>query len=158
MQCATHPSVETELACGRCGKPICPRCLIHSPVGARCRDCANIRRLPQYNISPVYYARAIGAALVSGVVLGFVWRAFFLVSLSFFGIMIGIGVGYAVGEVVSLAVNKKQGLPLQIIAGAGVVSAYVVRNLLLGILWWPEDAFGYLALIIGVVVAAGRLR
>src|SRR3989304_4969303 len=33
MQCATHPGVETELRCATCGKPICPDCLVGTPVG-----------------------------------------------------------------------------------------------------------------------------
>ena len=39
FKCARHPSVETTLRCGRCETPICPRCLVHTPVGARCPDC-----------------------------------------------------------------------------------------------------------------------
>jgi hypothetical protein len=39
MYCANHPNVETELSCGRCGKPICTRCLVHMEVGIRCREC-----------------------------------------------------------------------------------------------------------------------
>jgi len=57
MQCATHPNVETELACSRCGKAICARCLVHTPVGARCRECANVRRIPTYNVSTGILAR-----------------------------------------------------------------------------------------------------
>ena len=72
MQCTEHPSVETELACGKCETPICPRCLYHTPVGARCRSCANIRRLPMYNLSAGHLLRGLGAALVSGTVLGVV--------------------------------------------------------------------------------------
>ena len=62
VKCATHPNVETELACGRCGKPICPRCLVYTPVGARCRDCAQLRRLPTYQVPASYILRGIGAA------------------------------------------------------------------------------------------------
>ena len=46
LHCAAHPQVETYLRCGRCETPICPRCLIQTPVGSRCRDCAQIRKLP----------------------------------------------------------------------------------------------------------------
>ena len=66
MQCATHPSVETELACSRCGKPICPRCLVITPVGARCRECARLRRLPTYRLGTVFILRGLGAALAAG--------------------------------------------------------------------------------------------
>ena len=40
MQCAKHPDTETQLSCARCEKAICPKCLVHAPVGIRCRDCA----------------------------------------------------------------------------------------------------------------------
>ncbi len=35
MKCATHPEVDTNLRCGKCGKPICLRCLVQTPVGDR---------------------------------------------------------------------------------------------------------------------------
>ena len=53
MKCAAHPDTETGLSCGRCDTPICPRCLVETPVGARCRKCANVRRLPTYSVSRV---------------------------------------------------------------------------------------------------------
>src|SRR5262245_41825997 len=50
VQCARHPEVETALRCSRCDTPICPRCLIQTPVGARCRDCARLARSPVYTM------------------------------------------------------------------------------------------------------------
>ncbi len=38
--CAKHPNVQTALACGKCGRFICPRCITHTPLGMRCADCA----------------------------------------------------------------------------------------------------------------------
>ena len=37
-RCAEHPDVETGLRCGRCETPICPKCMIMTPVGARCES------------------------------------------------------------------------------------------------------------------------
>lgn len=160
MQCATHPSVETELACGKCEKPICPKCLIQTPVGARCRECANLRKLPQFEISLSYYARAIGAALVSGGVLGLVWG--FLLGDARLGLLfaalVGLGVGYVVGEAVSIAVNRKFGVPLQAIAGGGVVLAYALGNVIGGVDNWVIGFDDLLVVGIGIFVAAGRLR
>jgi len=160
MQCAAHPSVETELACGRCGKPICPRCLVQTPVGARCRECARVRRLPTYHISATFLLRGLGAALVAGAVLGLLWRLLFPFGFGFFfGFFVALGLGYAVGESVSLATNRKRGPPLQVIAAAGVVVAYFVRNLLSGEGVIPtDDLFGYVVVGVGVAVAIGRLR
>ncbi|MEX1255163.1 MAG: hypothetical protein WEE64_12565 [Dehalococcoidia bacterium] len=168
MQCATHPSVETELACGKCGKPICPRCLVYTPVGTRCRTCANVRRLPQYHISAAFLLRGAAAALVVGVGVGVLWG--FLLSwdpgIFYFGFFAGLGLGYAVGEAVSLATNRKVGPPLQAIAVAGVVLAYLVRCSVLatrlggvGIIdIATDDLFGYIVVGMGAFIAAGRLR
>jgi hypothetical protein len=167
MQCATHPSVETELACGKCGKAICPRCLVHTPVGARCRECANVRRLPQFEISPLYLARGIGAGLVSGAVLGAVWGYLLPFGVGFFlGFLVGLGLGYAVGEAVSLAVNRKVGPQLQAAAIAGVVLAYLVRSAIAversRTFEWQDvlsnDIYGYIVVLLAAVVAMNRLR
>ena len=166
MQCATHPSVETELACGKCGKPICPRCLYHTPVGARCRQCANIRRLPMYHVSAGTLVRGLGAAAASGAVLGGLWALIPFGASFFFGLLVGLGLGYAVGEAVSVATNRKAGPPLQALAAGGVVLAYVVRSAILAsalrgielreIL--TEDIFGYIVVLVAAVVAMGRVR
>lgn len=167
MQCATHPSVETELACGKCGKAICPRCLVHTPVGARCRACANVRRLPVYHISAAYLLRGAGAALASGAVLGAIWG--FVLPFGpafFFGLLVGLGLGYCVGEAVSVATNRKMGPPLQAAAVLGVVVAYCVRATIVLSAYrnvelrelLQADVFGYVVAILAVVVAMGRLR
>jgi hypothetical protein len=167
MQCAAHPNVETELACGKCEKPICPRCLYYTPVGVRCRECANIRRLPMYNISAGYMLRGLGAAVVTGGVLGLIWGAILPFSPSFFfGLLVGFGLGYAVGEAVSISTNRKVGVPLQAVAAAGVILAYLIRSAILASAWrgvdigdiLTQDLFGYIVVILGVVVAMGRLR
>lgn len=166
MQCATHPDVETQLACSRCEKGICPRCLVHTPVGARCRACANVRRLPQYNLSTETYARAVGAALVVGAVTGVVWWLFnFFTYGFFFAFFVGLGIGYVVGESVAVATNRRAGPPLQIIAVAGVAVAYLTRtgllvvadNLRLADLRGIE-VFALIALAFGAYIAAQRVR
>jgi hypothetical protein len=159
MQCATHPSVETELACSRCGVPICPRCLVQTDVGARCRSCANVRRVPTYDVPVLFLARGIAAAAVSGVVLGVAWHILLPFNTGFlFGFLVALGLGYAVGEAVSLAANRKRGPTLQGIAAAGVVVAYLVRNALFGDLIPANDVFGYVVVAVGIMVAIGRLR
>ena len=162
MRCANHPNVETELACGRCDKPICPRCVIQTPVGGRCRQCAGIRRLPTYHISPAYLARGAAAALASGAAAGVAWwlvLPYRIGFLGFFGILIALALGYAVGEAVSRATNRKSGPPLQALAVGGVIAAYLVRKLLEGAPLVPtDDTFGYVILVLAALVALGRLR
>jgi hypothetical protein len=164
MQCAAHPAIETELTCSKCEKPICPRCAVQTPVGMRCRECANIRRIPTYNLSAGLAARGIGAALGSGLALGIVWWIFNPIAAIFYGILAGIVIGSAIGEAVSLAANKRAGPPMQAMAIGGIVLAYVVRTTaLLTVGSWAFsdvriDLAGLIAFGVGAFVASGRLR
>lgn len=164
MQCATHPDVETELACSRCGKPICPRCMVQTPVGARCRECANVRRLPVYHVSGATMGRAIGSAAGAGLVIGIAWWLFNPLTCFFYGAIAGLAFGYAIGELVSLGTNGKAGPPLQAVAVGGVALAYAVRvGLLFAFGTWVMrdlrvDLCGLVAVVLGGLTAVGRLR
>ena len=167
MQCARHSSVETELACGKCGTPICPRCLVQTPVGARCPTCANVRKLPQYQISGPYLARAFGAGIGAGAALGLVWGIILPFSLFLLlGVLVGLGLGYGVGEAVSFATNRKSGPQLQAAAVAGVLVAFLVRGAILASALrgvdlqdvLRNDPFGWVVVILAAVIAMGRVR
>jgi membrane associated rhomboid family serine protease len=38
-RCYRHPEVATGVHCTRCGRPICPECMIAAPVGHQCPTC-----------------------------------------------------------------------------------------------------------------------
>ena len=153
MRCATHPDVETELRCGRCGKPICPRCLVYTPVGVRCRDCARLRRLPVYEVNVRYYLRAAGGGVGAGIALGVAWGL--MPFFGYFAILVAIVVGGLIGEAVSWAVNRKRGRGLQVVAACAVVAAYVVAATVHGA---PVlSVYGLLALVLGIFSATSRL-
>jgi hypothetical protein len=87
-----------------------------TPVGARCRACAQLRAHPVYDVRPLHYLRAVGAGLavatVGGVVLQFV--PFF----NLIGLML---LGWVTGEAVTAAANRKRGTGLAVVAGAATV-------------------------------------
>ena len=157
MKCAYHPNVETNLKCGKCGKPICPKCLVQTPVGARCPDCAKLYRLPTYRVSTKYYLRAIGTGLGMAIVCGIVWGLIAgLVPFFYLNLLLAPGAGYAIGEVTSLSVNRKRGTRLAIIAGLAVVISYLVS--IFFPLWGLRfSLFDILALALGIFVAVTRL-
>jgi len=163
-RCATHPEVETNLRCGKCGKPICPKCMVQTPVGARCPDCARLYKLPTYRVPIVYYLRAGGTALGMAVVCGLVWGVldkFLLYHFyGFFSLLLAAGVGYAIGEAVSLAVNRKRGRWLAVIGGVAVVVAYLINIFSFGIfLLNPLSIiFDLISIGIGIYMAVNRLR
>lgn len=157
MQCATHPDVETNLRCGKCDKLICPRCLVQTPVGARCPDCAKLYKLPTYRVSSKYYFIAVGTGLGMAVACGLAWGVVErLVPFFYLNLLLAPGVGYAIGEVMSLSVNRKRGSALAAIAGIAIVVSYLVSIL---IPWGLSFGFlDLLAVALGIFVAVARLR
>ena len=119
--CVNHPSRETALRCGKCGNPICTRCVIQTPVGGRCRTCANLRRLPQYEVDPALFAVSaaggLGTSLVAWYLLAYV------PSLRFF---LSIFAGLAIGEVMSRLARRRSNLLLEALAVAVVVAGFVI--------------------------------
>ena len=124
LHCANHPSVETALRCSRCGKPICVRCVVQTPVGGRCRECANVRRAPIFLVSPGRYARAVAYGLAAAVVGGFIWASMG----GFFGLsyLLLVLLGYVVGEAVSRGASGRVSRGLMVVAGACTVLAAVL--------------------------------
>ena len=161
MRCATHPDVETNLRCGKFGKPICPKCLVQTPVGARCSDCAQLTKVPTFSVSTPYYLRAIGAGLGMAIVCGAAWWAIdWIIPIFSFSILLAYGAGYAIGEVISLSVNRKRGTILAIIAGIALVISYSITLILEG--GFPSGLFNILydllALALGIFAAVNHLR
>lgn len=163
VKCSTHPGVETNLRCAKCGKPICPKCMVQTPVGARCRDCAGLYKLPTYSVSAKYYLRAAGVGLGAALVTGLIWgtieaslpfiTSLLLIILNF---LLAAGVGYVIGESVSLSVNRKRGTGLAVVAGLAVVISYLVSI----VVPWGVGflLLDLLALAVGIFLAVTRLR
>ena len=161
MKCAAHPEVDTNLACGKCGIPICPKCLVQTPVGMRCRKCARLKRLPTFEITPRQYLKAVGVGLGCSLGLGILWASLWSF-VSFFNFIVAAGVGYAIAEVLTLSLNRKRGRVLQIIAAVCVVITFMIANVGLsgGTLTLFDDFSFYdvAAVAIGIIVAVTSLQ
>lgn len=130
-------------------------------MGARCLDCAQVRRLPTFELGVATYARAAGAGAVMAGVTGVVWGLIFfdLFRLPFLPWVVAIGIGYLIGEGTAATVNRKRGRYLQYIAGASVGLSYVVAGLVTPLVFvYGFQNLLFLAVLgIGVFVAAGRV-
>ena len=155
QRCAFDPEVETALGCGKCGQYICPRCMIQTPVGARCRDCARITKHPTYDVTPSYYLRAGLAGGVVGVVGGILWGLFLTLHIPFLPWLLAIGVGYLIGETVSVAANRKRGTSLAVIAGVSMALAVLA---MLAVTPPISIIFLLLAVPISFYMAISRVR
>lgn len=164
MQCAIHPDVETSLRCGKCGQPICPKCMVQTPVGARCPECARSYRLPTFQVNTRYLLIAVGVGLGTAIIYGLIWGAIGS-SLNFFylNLLLAAGAGYAASEVIGLSTNRKRGIKLAAIAGSAVVISYLVSIFPP----WGSSFISFsimrlvldlLSLALGIFIAVNRLR
>ena len=116
--CARHTAIQTRLRCGRCEKPICPKCTVMGPVGARCPSCASNRSSHMYQVGPPQFALAFGAGAVMGALgavlinlLGMFWL---------FALFYAPALGPVLGGVVTRITRGKRGPVLAGVTGAGL--------------------------------------
>src|SRR5688500_1822853 len=126
VPCSYHPSVMTGLRCSRCGKLICPRCGVRTPVGLRCPDCAGVRGLPTYRTSGGTLLQAVGAGTVVALAVAVVWR--FAPDWQFY---LSLALGFGVAEAMAKAANYKRGRDLQLVGIAAVVGGLILARILL---------------------------
>lgn len=127
VYCYYHPDVATSLSCANCGRPICPKDLIETPVGAKCKECGTPSKKMRGAAKPAQYAMAVlyatAAAVLGGLILREI-RAF----IRFGGVLLVFAVGVFVGEAVRKAVRRRSDMPFQILAGGGGVAALAIAG------------------------------
>jgi hypothetical protein len=105
LHCANHPKVETRLRCNKCGKPICSKCAVRTPVGYRCRTCVDAQQR-------VFYAGfrfsdyLVAAAIALPLSLATGWL---VPRLGWYAILLGPVAGGGIAEAVRWAVNRRRG-------------------------------------------------
>ena len=167
LRCARHPNTETVLRCGRCETPICPRCQIQTPVGARCPTCARVKRFSML-LKPRELARAIaygvGTAAAGTAAYTLIPLLGILGPLIWFAL-----VGFGVGDAVSRGANRKRVRELAPIAVACLFVGYEValvallalsgRTLTLELLVAPLRQIQFtVGLLVGALLAWMRTR
>jgi hypothetical protein len=122
--CYRHPGRETAVSCSNCGRPICPDCMVYSPVGIKCPDCARQPRSARVTLRPGRALGAIAAAFGAGAAMGFGIVVLQGVGL-FFALILGYLIGIAMGELVLAASGRYRAPSTGWIAAGGSIWAYV---------------------------------
>jgi len=157
LYCANHPNVQTLLRCNRCGKPICTRCAVQTPVGYRCKQCVSQQRA-------VYFTGGASDYLIGGLIAAVLGGlACLVISLLrgawFFGLILGPTVGVGIAEVVRWAVRRRRSQRLWLAVGGGILlgSLPALVVFLLNFSLWSLVTVGlFLSLAVGAATA--RLR
>lgn len=156
VECPRNPGVETALRCQQCDSPICPRCLVQSPVGMKCRDCARVMRSPIYVVKGTKLARSVAVALVGGVVMGLIWSFVLLpFSFGFLSIFVGAGLGYAFTRMLEWASGRKRGPVMIGLAVTGIVIAWSMTLLFVPV---RLGLYGLVAVGVGTYFAYQNLK
>lgn len=126
VRCTYHPSVMTRLRCSRCGKPICPRCGVRTPVGLRCPECAGVRGLPTYRTSTDAMAKSIAIGFVVAGLVGVIWG--FIPNWNFY---LALLLGFSVAETMAFAAKGKRGADLQVAGVLAVLFGLIVSRVII---------------------------
>jgi len=124
MECYRHKKVETNVRCGKCDKPICPKCMIPGPAGMRCPDCASLRSTALYQIHPARLALAAVVGLVVGI-----FGAFACSMLSYWVIFAGPIFGGVEAQAILWASGRKRGPMLEVIGIGSIIIGYIITML-----------------------------
>ncbi|HJX37703.1 MAG TPA: B-box zinc finger protein [Anaerolineae bacterium] len=142
MFCVNHPDRQTLLRCGKCGRPICTQCAVRHPVGLRCPDCAQLRKVPTYDVPAPYYLRALSAGLGASLLTGVIAQLLPLfVPVFFLNFFMALAAGAFVGEAISRVTRRKRGRGLQVVAGISVIVGSVGATVLVAMFRFGALAF-----------------
>lgn len=132
-ECSFHPGVETNVACAECGRAICPKDMVPTPVGYKCPVCAKPAKGQLEYVKPrqlaLGAAAAFAAAIVGGLLLGAIGYAFFLITLLY---------GALVAEAARRGSGGHRGPKIAAVAGAaaalgGFVGGFDLLGVALGV-------------------------
>lgn len=145
--------------------------MVHSPVGARCIDCASIGRAPIFRATPVELATTIALSVVAAILFGIaygivVWILWPLPlgTIGFVASALVIGLaGAPVGDFVRKAGKYKLDARLRIVAALSMFIVWSVGLIVASMLHHERiDSFihivAYFGLAVGIYVAMNRVR
>ncbi len=122
LSCARHGAA-TRVTCTSCGAPICPRCMVETPVGHKCPDCTRQPKAATPGLKVAQAGRAVpvaaGSALLGGVLL-----ALWMTTVGFLVFIAAYAMGAVQGTyIVRAAGGNRSDATRRLAAGAALAAA-----------------------------------
>jgi hypothetical protein len=133
--CAVHPTVETTLRCNKCGRYMCTRCAVLTPVGYRCKQCVHQQQDVFFGATQRDYLVAAGVSFALSIPISYFIPRIFLLGV----LILSLPAGALISEAVHRAVGHRRGrytwiaVASGIIAGALVATFPLLREAILGL-------------------------
>lgn len=161
LYCAVHPTIETTLRCNKCGRPMCLKCAVRTPVGYRCKECVRGQQQVFFNANATdpLVQGLIGLLLggVAAALAAFITRSLGM-GLGFIGWLIAFWAGSAVGagiaDVAHRAVRRRRGRYSWLVVAGGIAASGLLVSIFLLNLTLTQLIF----VVMAISGAVGRLR
>ena len=106
LYCTIHPDRETTLRCNKCGRPMCVKCAVSTPVGYRCRECVRGIQAGYYKATNndyiVIFAACAGLTLVAGAIASAINLGIL------FTLILAIPIGGGIGELALRITSRRR--------------------------------------------------
>ncbi|WP_371480363.1 rhomboid family intramembrane serine protease [Kitasatospora sp. NBC_00315] len=146
--CYRHPERETGIGCARCGRPICPQCMVSASVGFQCPECVAGGHQQVRRATTLFGGRPerdgalvtkilIGINLVVFVLAAYVYGDWFTNDLSLLSVGLHHG-GFSYGYAYGVAEGPGQWYRLLTATFLHVQIWHIGTNMLA--LWWLGPA------------------
>ena len=117
LYCVNHPNVETYLRCNKCGRPICAKCAVLTPVGYRCPDCIRAQQKVFYaDFRTTHYLIALAVALTLSTLAGSLIHF-----LGWYALVLGPLIGSGIAAVTRWAVRYRRGEYLWLVVCGSII-------------------------------------
>lgn len=157
--CYKHKSQTTSLSCASCETGVCIKCVIHTPTGIKCKNCANLKRIPTFVVSPVFFLRGFISISITLIlfIIGLYFFLLYIQSGLFIVLLSIIFLGFLIGQILSFSVNRKRGNSLKLLSIIsfliGIILILILSNLQLLNLF---SIFGAGSIIIGAYLSVEK--
>lgn len=132
--CVNHPDTETTLRCNRCGRPVCLKCVKLTDVGYRCKDCIREQQDSFFNAENTDYLIVAVVSFFLAAVAGPIISLLFGIFGLFFGVIIAVFLGPAVGGVAATiirrSVGRRRGRYMGVVAVVAIILGVAVGALI----------------------------